>query len=253
VKDESKKGILRDAFLLHKKRRLTMKNLKDLNMGTVRTKESYFKDYFRGNIGLEIKKGPWLESCPIEISKHSFKESEESYFIFIDIIEPIYDQDDIVSVIVRKENKRFPIQTQYIIDAWNAGWPRAGVLIEGLVELPYRILKPLDIYLKGLMTLDVLYQTLKTTYHHYFHGDIHDYIQTLLKNLEHPSSLLDIQDSYDTLLNLFKERLDRQISMSLSAPQYQGIIIKDSRIFKNFENPLVLHALNNKAHYFLQN
>ena len=66
-----------------------MRNLKDLNIGTVRTKESYYKDYFRGNIGLEIKKGPWLESCPIEISKHSFKESEDSFFIFIDIIEPI--------------------------------------------------------------------------------------------------------------------------------------------------------------------
>ena len=229
-----------------------MKNLKDLNMGTVRTKESYFKDYFRGNIGLEIKKGPWLEICPIEISKHSFKESEHSYFIFVDIIEPIYDQDDIVSVIVRKENKRFPIQTQYIIDAWNAGWPRAGILIEGLIELPYRILRPLDVYLKGLMTLDVLYQTLKTTYKDYFYGEIHDYIQTLIINLEHSSANLDIQERYDTLLRLFKEKLDRQMLMSLNAPQFHGIIIKDSRVFKNFENPLVLHALNQKAHYFLQ-
>ena len=107
-------------------------------------KYSYLKQKYRGNLGFKVKKGNWTNKYIELIDVNIFDENENTYIFFCDIFRNI--NKNVNKVKIRQRKKIFYIPTSEIIDIWNAGWPRAGILIESLIELPWMLLEPFKLY-----------------------------------------------------------------------------------------------------------
>ena len=87
-----------------------------------------------------------------------------------------------------------------------------------------------------------------------FRQEIQELIVTFLAELEMNGDVHEIYFSeiYKELKDMFKKQIDYHLGHSLKSPQYNGIIIKNAKVFTNFDNPLVLYILNSKGNFFLQ-
>ena len=121
--------------------------------------EEQFNTFYKGNQGISFTKGAWIKSLSFDIMKYANKETEEGFFIFCDMMEPIFNQDKKIDYIqIRIDKEIVTIPTQPITKIWNAGYPRAGFLMESYIHTPWERIKPLKQFLDGKITIeDVLH------------------------------------------------------------------------------------------------
>ena len=215
-------------------------------------KDSYLKQNYRGNLGFKVKKGDWTNKYIEFVDVNKFEEKENAYVFFCDIFRSFNKKD--IRVKVRQHRKFFYIPTSEIVDIWNAGWPRAGILIESLIEVPWMLLELFKLFFDKKIAAEKIKTKVERVDMTLFRQEIQELIVTFLAELEMNGDVHEIYFSeiYKELKDMFKKQIDYHLEHSLKSPQYNGIIIKNAKVFSNFDNPLVLYILNSKGHFFLQ-
>jgi hypothetical protein len=225
-----------------------LKQLEALGIQPV-SKEDQLQTYYRGNMGLTLQIGPWLDALAFSIRDHAFEVTDTHIKVFVDLLEPLMNlEKTFTHVLVRVHPHIITLPVEEVVEVWNAGWPRAGILIERFISYPWRFLKPLYdvlnhsidlIHLKMLFHPPVTYaldQKINETYRIFREelATIHNFNEAIER----------IQTTYDTILSLEKTRLDDALKRASIRPELFGIIVHDESILNNSHNPLSVYAMN---------
>jgi len=217
-----------------------------------------FKCFYKGNQGISFKKGEWIKSLSFDILKDAHKETSDDFFIFCDQIEPIFNKDlEVDAMYIRIHKDIVLIPTQWIIRIWNAGYPRAGHLIETHVLIPWERLKPLYQYIHDEIDIDscISYYEKNTLRFFRIHIDplylaMYD---TLKEKVYHKKETkVYVKKIFDTLYKKEMDILEETLKFSVLNPMYQGIIVGDHDVFKDFKNPFVKYVLEHEGKFSLR-
>ena len=221
--------------------------------------EEQFNTFYKGNQGISFTKGAWIKSLSFDIMKYANKETEEGFFIFCDMMEPIFNQDKKIEFIqIRIEKEIVTMPTQPITKIWNAGYPRAGLLMESYIYTPWERINPLKMFLDGKITIeDVIdyYVVNQDRFYRVIYDRTYiDFIQILRDAKSNEASLQSfINVSYERFYQEEINRIDQTLVQSMKLPMFHSIIIGDHDVFKDFDNPFVRYILINKGHFTLKN
>jgi hypothetical protein len=224
---------------------------------TMPLKES-FKQFYKGNQGISFKKGDWIQSLSFDILADAHKETSDDFFIFCDQIEPIFNKNlEVDSMYIRIHKDIVLIPTQWITHMWNAGYPRAGYLIETKVLIPWERLKPLYQYIHNEIDIDTCISYYEKNILRFFRVQIDSlYLamyDTLKENLHHKKEVKAyVKKVFDALYKKEMDILEEALKFSVINPMYQGIIIGDHDVFKDFKNPFVKYVLEHEGKFSLR-
>ncbi len=205
--------------------------------------EIELKDYFyRAQRGVTINK----EVIPkdVLILLKSLKEDNQSDIsFFCDLLYPRLpsNKDDIIKNYLIKLriidlNMIIEVPLTSIQSMWIAGWPRAGYMVEKWIDFPWRLLKPLDQFIK--------HQTSHASFIQAINQKPYDdglritkmyfkYLPELLKQIPSIEEkdqfstawLNEMNQFYNNLLACHNEDIKELFSISKSAKPYTGLII----------------------------
>ena len=221
--------------------------------------EEQFNTFYKGNQGISFTKGAWIESLSFDIMKYANKETAEDFFIFCDMMEPIFNQDKKIEYIqIRIDKEIVTMPTQPITKIWNAGYPRAGLLMESYILTPWERIKPLKMFLDGKISIeDVIHYYISNQNRFYrviYDHTYSNFIQILNNVKSNEGSLQSlIKASYERFYQEEINRIDEALVQSMKLPMFHSIIIGDHDVFKDFDNPFVRYILINKGHFTLRN
>ena len=221
--------------------------------------EEQFNMFYKGNQGISFTKGTWIKSLSFDIMKYANKETAEDFFIFCDMMEPIFNQDKKIECIqIRIEKEIVTIPTHPITKIWNAGYPRAGLLMESYIHTPWERIKPLKAFLDGKITIeDVIHYYVSNQDRFYRVNYDQTYIDFIhiLNNAKTNEDTLQslIKASYERFYQEEINRINQSLVQSMKLPMFHSIIIGDHDVFKDFDNPFVGYILGNNGHFTLRN
>jgi hypothetical protein len=169
---------------------------------------------------------------------------------FCDILYPYLGQNHEMMIKLCLENKQeIDIPLNFIESIKNAGWPRAGMMAERLIDFPWRLLKPIHAYLKNpkdivllekILYKEVIYDQSFVT--KAYHDKILPWIELgTSQNIIQETKAFEVWMKeliirYDDIVIKQKELMLKAFSIHRSGYPYTGVIV-DPKYLKNSDNP----------------
>lgn len=212
---------------------------------------NYLTSYYRANIGVAFKPGDWIKQLDFDVMAYAQSSFEHEMYVFVDVMKPIYKDGELAKSILRVDTHTFQVPVDVTLKSWNAGYPRAGLMVDMYINVPYERLTPLKNFLNGTTNKKTLVDDYFKHKHDYFRHNMDDKYKTFYEHLMHAS--MTQKDTYEWVKNTYtllqKEEykwIDDALERASKLPMFYKIIVSDKSVFNDQNNPFAQYVLKKK-------
>ena len=222
--------------------------------------EKYGHLYYVGMRGMTLDK-TCLQLNNVHFSTDEVSTTDDELILFCDVHYPVsLSQDDYFTHLKVKQlgqDEYLMLPISCIRKNWPAGWPRAGIMIEQFIDIPWRLLKPVHHYIHDQYSLDALIQ-------HTYRMEVLDrlpitmfYFEKVLpfiqqaemnrKTIDESLFRKTLNAYYQQAITMHKEYITSRFNISAQNKPYTGMIISAQSLLSDeydFNHNLFIHHVN---------